>query len=219
MGGAVLVSGSGRGGRALPLAAAIAVEAALDRGEPVLLADLTAEPRPRSATLFASPGARELEGYLKEAGLACSARGHLCHLAVGADLDALAELEAAAALAGDGLTVAHLPPALWAPALERPSLEPGAGVLLAELPRERPLAALAVAELRRRGLAAPGRLPPAAGARRAAGAGGGEAAAVPPGRVSRASFAGSAVSAATSGARRCRQCWAHRWRSSSAPCC
>jgi hypothetical protein len=153
MGGAVLVSGSGRGGRALPLAAAIAVEAAIDRDEPVLLADLTAEPRPRSATLLASPGARELEGYLKEAGLAGSARGHLCHLAVGADLDGLAGLEAAAALAG-GLTVAHLPSALWAPALERPSLEPGAGVLLAELPRERSLAALAVAELRRRGLTA-----------------------------------------------------------------
>src|SRR5262245_46462374 len=150
----VLVSGSGRAGPSLPLAAALAVEGALLAPRPVLLAECSVEPRRRRATALASPRARELEALLREAGIAASARGHLCHLGVPADAGGLAELEAAAGLAGGALVVVDVPARLWSQALERPGLQPRAGLLLVELPRERSLAALAVSELRAGGRAA-----------------------------------------------------------------
>jgi hypothetical protein len=113
----------------------------------VLLAEVGAPARPRPTTLLAAPAARRLESGLRAAGLRAAARGHICHLPVEASEQALEGLGEAAALAGGEVVVAHLPRSLWLPALECPELDPAAGLLLVELPRERSLAALAVAEL------------------------------------------------------------------------
>ena len=148
----VLVSGSPFGGSSLPLAAALAVEAAQTSSGPALLAELAAEPRRRAPTLFAAPAARGLEATLREAGLRAAARGHLCHLAAPASAEGLAELAGAAS--ASTVCVARVPGGLWTLALDYGELEIRGGLVLVELPRERPLAALAAAELRDRGLRA-----------------------------------------------------------------
>ena len=165
---AVLVSGHDPRG-SLALAAAFAVEAARASGGGALLAEVSASRGRRPTTLLASPAAREMESSMRAGGLEASARGHLCHLPVQPNATALAELGAAAAAAGAGPLVVQLPPDLWRPALDLEALEPRAGLLLVELPRERSLAALAVAELRERGRRAKvaTRPPPALAARRA----------------------------------------------------
>ena len=150
----MLVSGSPRGGPALPLAASVAVEAALAGLGPVVLADASELPCRRAGTLMAAPEARELEASLREAGLAGTARGHLCHLPVTADAAGLGELPDAVTAAGAELVVLHLPGTLWPEALDRAPLGATGGLILVELPSERSLAALAVSELRRRGLRA-----------------------------------------------------------------
>ena len=165
---ALLVSGhNARGG--LALAAALAVEAARGPRTRALLAELSGERRRRPTTLLASPDSRELEAALRAGGFEASARGHLCHMPVQPNRAALGELGEAAAAARAELLVVHLAPALWRPALEAGELEPRGGLLLVELPRERSLAALAVAELRERGCRAKvmTRPPPALAARRA----------------------------------------------------
>lgn len=149
---ALIATGSDRGG-AVSLAAAVAAEAAAPGGRAVLVAELGDEARRRPATLLASPPARELEAALREAGAACSARGHFCHLGEQASAEGLERVEALALVAGAELLVVSLPPRLWGAALEA---EPygGArrsGLLLAALPRDRSIAALAVAEMRSRG--------------------------------------------------------------------
>jgi Transglycosylase SLT domain/D-alanyl-D-alanine carboxypeptidase/Putative Flp pilus-assembly TadE/G-like len=163
----VLVSGSPLGGPSLPLAAALAVEAAQAGPGPVLLAELTPEPRRRAATLLAAPAARALEASLRDAGLSAAARGHLCHLAVPASAEGLAELAGAATAAA--ACVAQVPGGLWTVALDYGELEIRGGLVLVELPRERSLAALAAGELRERGLRArvASRPLPALAARRA----------------------------------------------------
>ncbi len=165
---AALVSGHNARG-SLALAAALAVEAARGSGAGALLAEVSAAQGRRPTTLLASATARELESALRAGGHEASARGHLCHLPVQPNAAALAELGAAAASVGAGLVVVQLPPDLWRPALEAEALEPRAGVLLVELPRERSLAALAVAELSERGCRAKvaTRPPAALAARRA----------------------------------------------------
>jgi hypothetical protein len=154
MAAAILVAGAPGAGPPLPVAAAIAVESALAADQSVLLAEAAAQPRRRPATLLAAPRARELEASLREAGFAATARGHFCHLAVSADGEGLAVLEAAGALAEEAIAVVELPPALWAEALRLPDPRPRAAVLLAELPRDRSLAALACGELVHEGIAA-----------------------------------------------------------------
>jgi transglycosylase-like protein with SLT domain/D-alanyl-D-alanine carboxypeptidase-like protein len=146
----ILVTGSHRGG-SLGLAAAVAVEAAIRDRAATLLAEVAPSPRRRGPTLFSAPHARELEESLRTAGHRCSARGHLCHLALEAADEPLAALGAASGTGAPELVVACLPPSLWGPALELPELHVRGGCLLVELPRERSLAALAVDELTRRG--------------------------------------------------------------------
>src|SRR5918994_3922867 len=165
--GMVLVSGSPLGGPSLPLAAALAVEAAQAGPGPVLLAELTPEPRQRAATLLAAPAARALEASLRESGLSAAARGHLCHLAVPASAEGLAELAGAAAAAA--VCVAQVPGGLWTVALEYGELALRGGLVLVDPPRGRSLAALTVGELRERGLRArvASRPLPALAARRA----------------------------------------------------
>jgi Transglycosylase SLT domain/D-alanyl-D-alanine carboxypeptidase len=111
--------------------------------------------RRRGPTLLAAAGASELEAALRTAGLDAAARGWLCWLCV-TDSDDFAERLpiAIGAAAGASLTLAHLPPALWGDALAHRGLRPSAGLLRAQLPQSRALVALAVGELRDRGLRA-----------------------------------------------------------------
>ncbi len=109
-------------------------------------------PGARGATLLSTPAARELEESLRIAGWSGSARGHLCHLALDTGDDPIAELAAATSEGGAELVVAHLPAALWVPALDCDEVGALGGLIVIELPRERSMAALAVDQLRARGL-------------------------------------------------------------------
>jgi hypothetical protein len=146
----LLVSGSDPRA-ALALAAGVGVEVAAAAQVPVLLAEVSEAPRRRGPTLLASPGARELEAALRREGAPAAARGHLCHLAAEASEEGLALLAGGIAAAPDAPAVIHLPGGLWVAALAHEALAADGGLLLAELPRERSLAALAVTELRARG--------------------------------------------------------------------
>src|SRR5262245_14668352 len=137
----------------LGTAAAVAVEAAALTGAGTLLLELGEGAQRRGPTLLASRAARQIEEALRGEDLSASARGHLCHLALPVPDDAL-EASATAIAAGEPeLVVVHLPGALWVPALES-GLTIAGGCLVVSLPAERSLAALAVAELERRGLPA-----------------------------------------------------------------
>jgi Transglycosylase SLT domain/D-alanyl-D-alanine carboxypeptidase len=146
--------GEAKGG--LAIAAAIAVALTVQEpGRPsgVLLAELGGE-RGRGPTMLASGPARELEQRLREAGLErVAARGRLCWLGLPATVEALGDLpRVLAAVPAASVAIVHLPARLWPLALEEPGLEPRAGLLRADLPGDKPLAALAVAELRERRL-------------------------------------------------------------------
>jgi hypothetical protein len=147
----ILATGSGRRG-SLALAAAVAVEAAAATGARTLLVEVADGTRRRGATLLSAPAARELEDSLRIAGWSGSARGHLCHLALGADDEPLETLGATMLEGGAELAVAHLPAGLWVPALDSDEIGAVGGLIVVELPRERSLAALAVDQLRSRGL-------------------------------------------------------------------
>ena len=149
--------GEARGG--LAVAAALGVSVAVGeepgRASGVLLAELGAEGG-RGPTMLASAQARELEDALREAGFErAAARGRLCWLGLPATQEALGDLPR---ILGDvpapRLVIAHLPARLWPLALEQDGLRPRAGLLRADLPADRALAALAVAELRERRLPA-----------------------------------------------------------------
>jgi hypothetical protein len=165
---ALLVTGSGRRA-SLGAAAALAVEASLLTGAATLLVETGDRGQRRRPTVLAAPATRRVEEALRSAGHRASARGHICHLAL-TDPDAeLAGLAAAISDSGAELAVVHLPGGLWIPALEQPLLDSVGGCLLASLPGERSLAALAVEELQRRGVRARvlTRAPSGLGARRA----------------------------------------------------
>ena len=164
----VIVCGGDRRG-SLALAASLAVEVAASSEAGVLLAEIAEEPRRRSTTLLASPAARELERALRDRGSHASARGHVCHLGAAPERDDAPSIAELADGAGVELLVVHVAPELWASVLDGRGLRPGAGLLLADLPGERSLAALWVSELRARGMAArvEARPPPLLAARRA----------------------------------------------------
>ncbi len=147
--------GEARGGLAIAAAVGVSVSVAQEPGRAsgVLLAELGAE-RGRGPTMLASAPARELEGRLREAGFErVAARGRLCWLGLPATEEALGDLpRVSETVQGATLAIAHLPARLWPLALEQPGLRPRAGLLRADLPTDRALAALAVAELRERRL-------------------------------------------------------------------
>jgi len=149
----LVVTGSdGRG--ALALAAAVASEAAAASGRAALLAEFGDEARRRPPTLLAAQPSRDLESRLREEGARCSARGHLCHLGAEASGEELERVAVLADACEAELVVVALPPRLWAPALALwRHFDTGrrSGLLVASLPRERSMAALAVAEMRSRG--------------------------------------------------------------------
>ena len=145
---AILVTGADRVA-SQGLAAAVAVEAAALTGAGTLLVEVGA--RRRGPTLMASSGARELEAALRASGRRASARGHVCHLALGED-ESVGGLPAAVADSRAELAVVHLPGRLWTAAVGTDGLSAAGGCLLVSLPAERSLAALAVEELARRRL-------------------------------------------------------------------
>jgi len=155
----VLATDAGRASGGLAEAASLAVAVAhRDRSAGVLLVEVGTEERRRRPTLLASDPARDLECAVALAGRdSAVARGNLCWLSLRAagEEDPLAALEE---LLDEPLpcllVVAHLPAQLWARALDRPRLAGAGGLVRADLDSDRELAALAVAELRRRGLAA-----------------------------------------------------------------
>jgi hypothetical protein len=147
--------GEARGGLAVAAAVgvAVAVEDEPGKASGVLLAELGAE-RGRGPTMLASAQARELEERLRDAGFErVAARGRLCWLGLPATEEALGDLpRVLEAVPAASLAIVHLPARLWPLALERRGLRPRAGLLRADLPTDRALAALAVAELRERRL-------------------------------------------------------------------
>jgi hypothetical protein len=149
----VIATGLPNAGGEVAAAAAVAVAAAsLDRVRErggVLLVELGGERR-RGPTMLASQGARRLEEELRGEGLAAAARGALCWVhAERADDDPLAGLRAALRAARPEAAAAFtcLPSQAWRGALEDERLSVAGALLRAELPEQRPLAALAVREL------------------------------------------------------------------------
>jgi hypothetical protein len=149
----LLVAAAGEAEGARAAAAALACAGA-DPDRAALFVDVAGKP-PRP-TLLASAPARDLEerlvAHLPAARVA--ARGQVCHLAVGADQDGFAVAAAAETVAREAVAVIHVP-AEHVQALLADSLGSRlTGVLLrVDLEHERSLAALAVADLRGRGLA------------------------------------------------------------------
>jgi transglycosylase-like protein with SLT domain/D-alanyl-D-alanine carboxypeptidase-like protein/putative Flp pilus-assembly TadE/G-like protein len=147
----ILASGSDRS-LSLGMAAVVAAEAAALTGAGTLLIEVGEGAHRRVPTLLATTGARRIERALRESGLRGSARGHLCHLALIQPGDGLSALVGAISTGEAELAVVHVPGLLWIPALDTGELQIAGGCLLASLPEERSLAALAVGELKRRGL-------------------------------------------------------------------
>ena len=142
--------GAARGG--LAVAAAVAVELAGERGG-ALLVDAGERGR-LGATMLASARARAVEDALRGHGFdRAAARGRLCMLSLSAGQDAVPRLLEAVEVASEvpaPVVVAHLPGPLCRRAMSDAALEPQGAVLRADLPAQRPLAELAVIELRER---------------------------------------------------------------------
>ncbi len=147
--------GEAKGGLAVAAAVGVAISLQDPRSAGgVLMTDLTAE-RGRGPTMLASAEARRLEDRLRDAGVdGVAARGRLCWLGLPGDQGALPGLSSLLDRLGpESAAIVHLPASVWPFALEG-CLEPDAALLRADLPAERPLVALAVGELRERGLPA-----------------------------------------------------------------
>jgi hypothetical protein len=146
-----------RGG--LATAAAVAVELATAEnaerragaGGAVLLAEVGAG-QSRGPTMLASDSSRSLEQRLRDADLEAAARGRLVWVPLGGE-EWLERLGLALDAAGpERAALVHLPPTGVRAALESDTVAPSAALVRAELPAQRALAALAVAELRAAGL-------------------------------------------------------------------
>jgi Transglycosylase SLT domain/D-alanyl-D-alanine carboxypeptidase/Putative Flp pilus-assembly TadE/G-like len=153
---ATAIGGSGGGGS---LGAAVAVAAGGGAGaESALLVDLDPGQRARGPTVLASDAARVLEDRVRALGgpfQAAAARGHLCYLPLQGGGDPLAPLaELIAHEPPAAAVIVHLPQDLWPRAIGDPRFRARSGVLRADLPADRALAALAVRELHDRGLRA-----------------------------------------------------------------
>lgn len=111
--------------------------------------------RPPRPTLIASASAHRLEERLaaRLPALRPAARGEVCHLSVAAEEEGLAAAGVAATVARGALAVIHVAPDLLQLLLDASGApRPDAVLLRADLAEARPLVALAVADLLRRGL-------------------------------------------------------------------
>jgi len=167
---AIAVVGSPQVESTVGLAASIAVASAKADGESCLLVDLVPDDAvSRSSTLLASAEARSLEARLRGAGLESASRGHICTISLGQsswDEIATAELTEAASPSRIVLSLGSKRPH------ERITGWHGGVhgcVALLDLPAERSLGALMVAEMSARGIAVKlcGRPPGLVAARRA----------------------------------------------------
>lgn len=141
------------GGLAAAAAVAVMLAASDSTSRGVLMIETQAERR-RGPTMLASEAARRLERSVLDAGLGAAARGRLCWVSVIED-DPLGGVATAASAGHQArAVVAHLAGAVWRSALEDQALPVTAGLLRAELPRQRSLAALAVRELSETGIRA-----------------------------------------------------------------
>lgn len=150
---AVLAGAPGGAAGSEATAAALAAAAARD-GRAVVLVELGSERRFRP-TLLATRVARDLERRLARVlpELRPAARGTACFLAIPSGERELEQASALLeALPGEAVCVMHLPPRLWQLVLAESELAPSAALVRADLPAERPLVALAVRDLRERGL-------------------------------------------------------------------
>ncbi len=155
LGGAtILATRVGDADGSAPAAAALACAGA-EPDRAALLVDLGGGRAPRP-TLVASSAARELEerlaAHLPEAGIA--SRRQICHLSLPADESGVEQVAGAVAVGRGAVCVLHLPPRLLQPALGASGIRPTAALLRADLDHDRALTALAVGELRERGLRA-----------------------------------------------------------------
>jgi Transglycosylase SLT domain/D-alanyl-D-alanine carboxypeptidase len=155
----ILTTAIGGSGGGTSLGAAVAVAAGGGDGSAsALLIDLDPGSRTRGATVLASESARELEDRLRALGGpfgAAAARGHLCYLPLPGGEDPLATVaELVAHELPATAVIVHLPQELWPRAIGDARLRARSGLLRAELPADRALAALAVRELHERGLRA-----------------------------------------------------------------
>jgi Transglycosylase SLT domain/D-alanyl-D-alanine carboxypeptidase/Putative Flp pilus-assembly TadE/G-like len=155
----ILATAIGGSGGAMSVAAGVGVAITAEAGgRAVLAVDLDRASDGRGPTVLASESARELEDELRAAegpfGSA-AARGNLCCLALSPDLDPfdrVAELLERRVPAA--AVVVNVPPDRWLHALADGRLRARAGLMRAELPADRSLAALAVRELHERGMRA-----------------------------------------------------------------
>ncbi len=145
---AAIVLAAGLPGAGEPLAgvAAVAVALAVERSAPVVLVEV-GRPRGRGPTMLAAETARRLEARLRDAGVRCAARGRIAWVGIAEEgwTEAAREVAALAAEAEAVLVVVE--PRLVAEGLADPGLAIDGALLCAELPAQRPLAALAVGEL------------------------------------------------------------------------
>ena len=149
---AVTWIGAARGSAAA--AAAVAGELAGEGLGAAAMLELGAGRTLRPAAL-ASAEARRMELRLAERidGAAPAARGSLCHLHAGDGPEGLDRVAMALAECGGAPVVLHASPEMFRAAIEDERLPCGAALLRADLPGARGLAALCVADLRRRGMA------------------------------------------------------------------
>jgi hypothetical protein len=153
MGGAVvLVTWVGEAAGSRAAAAALACAGA-DSDRAALVIDLAPGRGPRPA-LVATTAARQLEERLAvhrpRAGVA--SRGQICHLALPADQEGIAQVAGSLALARESVCVVHLPPDLLQPLLAERGFEASGALLRADLDSNRALTALATRDLIDRGL-------------------------------------------------------------------
>ncbi len=161
----ILTTAIGASGGAAALAAAVGVASAGGaEGRCALLIDVEPPPRPPRPTVLASASARELEERIRALGGhfgAAAARGNLCYLPLSAGED---PLRAVAELVAAG----RCPPRRSSSICRRrcgraaiadPRLRARSGLLRADLPADRALAALAVRRAARAGAAREARRP------------------------------------------------------------
>jgi LAS superfamily LD-carboxypeptidase LdcB len=136
------------------LAAAAALATAIAQahhGVSVVLAETGEDPR-RRPTLLSSSAARLAEQRLGELGLGpAAARGRICWVGVALDEDWPARV-AALRESDREVIVAHLPAPEWRRAIDDPGLAVSAALIRADVRAQRPLLALAVGDLRARGI-------------------------------------------------------------------
>ena len=144
--------GSAGDGAACAAALAVALAQAND-DRAAVLAEVGAPAR-RRPTLLSSASARAAEGRVEDCDLGpAAARGRICWVGIAGDDGWIQRLREIGEAVPDGLVVAHLPPQAWRCAIDDGGLEVAGAMVRADPHEQRPLIALAVDDLRRRGVA------------------------------------------------------------------